>query len=118
MFNDTIELNDLALNPVTFTRRSPRGNRSVFVPSGDTPSDERRIEIGHEVTSAKRVNSLVKFATIAPNPITNVLEEGSVQVKIVHPASFTATQVAELVHSAVVFAADGARVTKIFNQEA
>jgi hypothetical protein len=113
MFADTIATGTTS---VTYTKRAPRGARSVYVPVGDTPDSERRLELAHEVTSAKRVNSLVKFAKIRPNPITNVLEEGSIQVKIVHPASFTEAEVQLYVDHCVKFLT-AANVTKIFNQE-
>lgn len=113
MFTDTITTGTTS---VTYTRRAPRGNRAVFVPSGDTPSNERRLEISHEVTAAKRVNSLVKFAIVAPHPVTNVLEEGSIQCKIVHPASFTEAQVQLYCDHLVKFLTSG-NVTKVFNQE-
>lgn len=117
MFNDTIVLdNGLAAN-ITFVRRNPRGTRQVFVPSGDTPSDEKRIEIGHEVTSAKRVNTLVKFGWVKANPVTNVLEEASIQIKIVHPASTTLEDVQMLSHFASNFISDNSTVAKLFNQE-
>jgi hypothetical protein len=113
MFTDTIAT---GTTPVTYVRRSPRGNRACFVPTGDTPQNERRIEIGHEVTAARRVNTLVKVALTRPNPITDVLEEGSVQVKIVHPASFTEAEVQLLADHFVKFAT-AANVTKLYNQE-
>lgn len=113
MFTDTIATGTTS---VTYTRRSPRGNRAVFVPSGDIPSNERRLEIAHEVSAARRVNSLVKFALNRAHPTTGVLEEGSVQVKLVHPASFTEAEVQLLADHTVKFLL-AANVTKLFNQE-
>lgn len=113
MFTDTITTGTTS---VAYVRRAPRGNRAVFVPSGDTPANERRLEIAHEVSAAKRVSSLVKFALTRPNPVTNVLEEGSVQVKLVHPASFTEAECQLLVDHFVKFGI-AANVTKVFNQE-
>lgn len=117
MFNDTIVLNNSVPAAVTFTKRSPRGSRNVWVPSGDLPSSERRIEIGHEVTSAKRVNSLVKIAKVTTHPVTNVLEEHSYQVKIVHPASATLADVKDLNAFVCSFFGTAANVEKVFNQE-
>lgn len=113
MFTDTIVIGTV---PITYTRRTPKGTRSVFVPVGDTPSNERRLEIAHESTASKRVNSLAKVAQVAPHPVTNVLEEGSIQIKIVRPASFTEAQVQLLADHAAKFLVSG-NVTKMFNQE-
>lgn len=113
MFTDTISTGTTV---VPYIRRTPRGTRTVFVPTGDTPQNERRIEIGHEVTAARRVNTLVKIALVRPNPVTDVLEEGSVQVKLVHPASFTEAEVQLLVDHSVKFLIPG-NVTKLYNQE-
>jgi len=116
MFNDTITLPWDTINQ-TFTRRSPKGNRSVFVISGDSPSDERRVEIAHEVTSGRRVNSLVKFARSRPNPTTNLVEEASVQVKIVHPATFTDADMGRLNELCVGFLSSSGFFAKLYNQE-
>lgn len=113
MYTDTIIVGTI---PVTYTRRSPKGARSVFVPSGDTPSNERRLEIGHEVTAAKRVNSLEKFALIRPHPVTGVLEELSIQVKYTRPASATEAEMQLLADHVKSFGTI-ANVTKIYNQE-
>jgi hypothetical protein len=113
MFTDTLAL---GTTPVTYVRRSPRGNRSVFVPSGDTPQNERRLEMAHEVSAAKRVSSLNKVALVRPNSVTNVLEEGSIQIKLVHPASFTEAEVQLLAdHGKTLLSV--ANVTKTYNQE-
>lgn len=113
MFNDTIVTGTTS---VTYTRRAPRGTRSQFVPVGDTPSNERRMELAHEVTSARRVNTLVKVSLTRPNPSTLVLEEGSVQLKLVHPASFTEAECQLLADHLVKFLVSG-NVTKLYNQE-
>lgn len=113
MFTDTI---NLGTTPITYTRRTRRGNRAVFVPTGDVPANERRLEIAHEVSAARRVNSLAKVALTASHPVTNVLEEGSIQIKITHPASFTEAQVQLLADHAKTMLAS-ANVTKLFNQE-
>lgn len=114
MFTDTIALGTTS---VTYTRRTRKGLRDVFVPVGDTPDNERRIELGHEVTASRRVNSLVKIAKVRPNPSnTTVSEEGSIQIKIVHPASFTEAEVQLLADHAKTFLSV-ANVTKIYNQE-
>lgn len=114
MFTDTIATGTTS---VTYTRRSPNGsNRSRFVPVGDTPANERRIEIAHEVSAAKRVSTLVKIALSRPHPVTSVAEEASVQVKVVHPASFTEAEVQLIVDHFVKFAT-AANVTKLYNQE-
>lgn len=113
MFADTIATGTTS---VTYTRRAPRGTRTVFVPVGDTPDNERKLEVAHEVASSKRVSSLVKFGKIRAHPVTNVLEEASVQVKIVHPASYTEAEVQLIADHAVKFLTP-ANVTKLFNQE-
>lgn len=113
MFTDTIVVGTIS---VTYTRRSDKGTRSVFVPAGDTPANERRIELAHEVTASKRVNSLEKFAITRPHPITGVLEEASVQVKVVRPASFTDTEMQLLRDHAVLFNSS-TNYGKILNQE-
>lgn len=113
MFTDTITV---GTTPVTFTRRNPNGARSVFVPSGDIPQDERKLEIAHEVTAARRVNSLVKVSRTRINPTTEVMEEVSFAVKITHPASFTEAEVQLIRDHAVTFLTAG-NVTKLFNQE-
>jgi hypothetical protein len=112
MLSDTIVTGTTA---VTYTRRSPKGTRSVFVPTGDIPSNERRIEVAHEVTAAKRVNSMVKVALNLAN-VNLIVEECSATVKIAHPASFTEAQVQLLVDHLVKFLTAG-NVTKLFNQE-
>lgn len=113
MFTDTIAL---GTTPVTYTRRAPRGNRSVFVPSGDIPSNERRLEIAHETSAARRVNSLVKVALMLQNPTTSVMEECSIQIKYTHPASFPEATVQLLAnHGATMLLP--ANVTKVYNQE-
>lgn len=113
MFTDTITV---GTTPVSFIRRTMRGLRSVFVPSGDTPSNERRVEIGHEASAAKRVSSLVKFALVRPNPVSNVLEEASIQTKFVHPASFTEAEMQVLADQNAKFWTP-ANTTKVYNQE-
>lgn len=113
MFTDTIITGTTS---VTYVRRAPRGNRAVFVPSGDTPDNERKIEIAHEVAASKRVNSLVKFARMRPHPVTAVPEEISIQVKIVHPSSATQMEVDAIRDHVVVFMTN-TNVAKIFNQE-
>lgn len=113
MFTDTITTGTVS---VTYTRRSNKGTRSVFVPSGDTPVNERKQEIAHEVTAAKRTNSLVKFAITYQNPITGVLEEVSFNGTWKRPASATEAQV-QLVTDHFVKFATAANVTKIFNIE-
>jgi hypothetical protein len=83
---------------------------------GDTPANERRKEIGHEVSAAKRVSTLSKTAIVRPHPVTSVPEEAYVLTKIVHPASFTEAEVQTLVDQEVKFLVAG-NVTKLFNQE-
>jgi hypothetical protein len=113
MFNDTITTGTTA---VTFTKRTSAGTRTIWVPVGDTPANERRLEVGHEVSAAKRVSSLVKVAIVRPHPVTSVAEECSLQCKIVHPASFTEAEVQTVVDQGVKFLI-AANVTKIYNQE-
>lgn len=113
MFNDTIAL---GTTPVTYTKRSPRGTRSVFVPTGDTPSNERRLEIDHEVTSAKRVNSLVKTALVRAHPVTSVLEEIGIQITIKRPASASEAEV-QLIGDHLKTMLSPGNITKLFNQE-
>lgn len=113
MFNDTIVI---GTTPITYTRRAPKGVRSVFVPAGDTPTNERKMEIAHEVTSTKRVNSLAKVALTRPNPVTTVLEEGSIQVKLVRPGSFTDTEM-QLMRDHVVSFLSSTNFAKLLNQE-
>lgn len=113
MFTDTITVGTV---PVTYTRRSDKGTRSVFVPAGDTPSNERRLELAHEVTASKRVNSLEKIAITRPHPTSGVLEEASVQVKVVRPASFTDAEMQLLRDHAVLFNTS-TNFGKVLNQE-
>jgi hypothetical protein len=113
MFNDTITI---GTTPVTYTKRAPRGTRSVYVPAGDTPTNERRVELGHEVTTTKRVNSLVKRALVRPNPLTDVLEEGSIQIKIVRPGSFTDAEM-QLMRDECVSFLTSTNFAKVLNQE-
>lgn len=113
MFNDTIVT---GTTPITYTRRSPKGVRSVFVPAGDTPTNERKVEIAHEVTTTKRVNSLVKIAITRPNPVSSVLEELSVQFKIVRPGSATDTEM-QLIRDHLVTFATSTNFAKLLNQE-
>lgn len=113
MFTDTITTGTI---PVTYTKRAPKGARNTWVPSGDLPSNERRMEIGHEVTAAKRVSSLVKFALVRPHPTTGILEEASVRIITTRPASFTNAEM-ELINNHANLFHTGANFTKVLNQE-
>lgn len=113
MFTDTIAL---GTTPVTYVSRAPSGGRSIRVPSGDTPANERRLEIASENNAANRVSSMVKVAVRRPHPVTAVSEEASVTVKIVRPASFTEAEIQLAVdHLKTMLSA--ANVTKLYNRE-
>lgn len=104
---------------VSFVRRTPLGGRSKFVPSGDTPANERKVEVSHEVTATRRVNTLEKVSLTRPNPANAaLLEELSVALVIKRPASATEAEIQLLVNQ--LYTPSGGipgHVTKLYNQE-
>lgn len=115
MFTDTITTGTIA---VVYTRRgTSNSNRIVRVPVGDTPSNERKMEIAHEVTAAKRVNSLVKFSLTLIDGVTGKTDVVNLSCKLDRTANITEAQV-QLVYDHLVKFAIPANVTKIYNQEA
>jgi len=115
MFTDTITM---GTTPVTYVRRTPRGNRSSFVPSGDTPSDERRLEIAHEVTAARKVNSLAKCSRTRNDPGSTVSkpEEICAQLTLKRPPSCTLAEYLAVADHLISWATT-ANLTKMYNQE-
>lgn len=115
MFNDTITTGTTA---VSYTRRgSSNTNRIMRVPVGDPPSNERSMELAHEVTSAKRVNSMVKFGITVIDPVTGKTDTVSLTGKLSRTPNITEAQVQLVVDHFVKFAIP-ANVTKLYNQEA
>lgn len=116
MFTDTISTGTIA---VVYTRRgSSNTSRILRVPVGDTPANERRMEIAHEVTAAKRVNSMVKFGLTIIDAVTGKTDTADFTCKLSRTANITEAQVQLIVDHLVKFAGVPANVTKIYNQEA
>jgi hypothetical protein len=89
----------LGTTTVTFTRRVAAGQTSQFVPSGDTPANERKLRVGHEVTKSGTVNTLyavshVKLDAASPTGATAL---ASVQVKIIRPRFVSAADMSLIV---------------------
>lgn len=115
MFPDTITVGTV---PVTYTRRgSSNTSRILRVPVGDPPANERKMELAHEVTAAKRVNSMVKFGITTIDPVTGKVDTVEGTMKISRTANITEAQV-KLVADHMVTFLSPSNVTKIYNQEA
>lgn len=125
MFDDTIAIKTVADRPavmadgfttsVTFARRTPKGVRAQFVPVGDIPVTERKLEIAHEQTASKRVNTLVKVSKQRDASGVN-LGEASAQFKLVRPGTATLAETILLITTLCGFLLAEGAIEELYNQ--
>jgi hypothetical protein len=75
------------------------------------------MELAHEVTAAKRVNSMVKFGLTKIDPVTGKVDTVNGTLKLDRTPNITEAEYQLIVDHLVKFAIP-ANVTKIYNQEA
>lgn len=116
MLNDTLSI---GTTPISYVRQKHAmpGQRARWSPAGDVLTNERFVEVAHETTKSKRLNSLVKVGLNRENPtVPGQVEEISVQIKVSAPASATNAEV-ELIRDHAVSLLSAATLTKILNGE-
>lgn len=115
MLSDTISLGTVV---VSFVRRAYSGLKSQFVPTGDTPANERKLTVGHEKLKSGGVKTLfgVSHVILDPGSPVGATQVITVNLTISRPKFATATQVKLAVDQAVT-GLTPAMVDKLFNQE-
>jgi hypothetical protein len=108
----------LGTTPVAFARRMYAGNKSQFVPNGDTPVNERKLVVAHEAQRNGNIKTLVGLSHVLPDPSsTNGATRALVaNVTITRPPYATATQT-KLVVDQLVTALAATKIDQYFNQE-
>lgn len=115
MLADTQTLGTVA---VSFIRRKADGNKSQFVPAGDTPSTERKFVVAHETQKNGNVKSLIGLSHVKldPGSTSGATRQIVVNVTITRPPFSTATDV-KLAVDQLRSALDPSEIDQYFNQE-
>lgn len=98
------------------TQHAAANQRPKWSPSGDTESNRRTLELSHEVTRAKRQNSLIRTTKLVVNSTTGAVVELSRSVKYSIPPEATAADVEALRDHGVSFETN-ANLVKVMNRE-
>jgi len=116
MLNDTQTLGTI---PVNYIRRASSGTLSNFVPSGDTPSNERKLRVGHEVAKSQTVNSLYAVSHLKSDPANPAApaKPAAVQVKIIRPGFVSATDMKLIIDETINGLLDAGVQDALLNQE-
>lgn len=107
----------LGTTPIAFIRRKSDGTKSVFVPAGDTPANERRFVVAHETQKNGNVKTLVGLSHVKLDPgPSGAQRQIIVNVTITRPPFSTASDVKLAVDQARS-ALDPTEIDQYFNQE-